>query len=241
MTQNPDLQNMRRIVCLANSRKLDGRCVAGKLYSQGKFGKWIRPISNRKGQELSEGERCFSNGIEPALLDLVEFTILKHNPTGHQPENYGINPQYKFQHVGRIRAEDIVKEVDNPTSLWSLGFQSKSHGRNDLVPLNKISEVAESLYLIQPKVLRVQVMRSFYKTQVRGHFQYAGEEYNLTITDPAVEQTFIEKGIGEYEINEVLLTVSLAEKPWVIQDNPGSSGYYKLIAGVIDLSSLGRK
>jgi len=35
-------QDMRRIVCLANSRKPDGRCVAGKLYAQGKFGSWLR-------------------------------------------------------------------------------------------------------------------------------------------------------------------------------------------------------
>jgi hypothetical protein len=51
------IENMRRIVCLANSRKPDGRCVAGKLYAQGKFGAWLRPISIREGEELSEQER----------------------------------------------------------------------------------------------------------------------------------------------------------------------------------------
>jgi hypothetical protein len=38
-------QNMRRIVCLANSRNPDGRCIAGKLNSQGKFGSLLRSIS----------------------------------------------------------------------------------------------------------------------------------------------------------------------------------------------------
>jgi hypothetical protein len=31
--------------------------VAGKLYVQGKFGAWLRPISIREGEELSEQER----------------------------------------------------------------------------------------------------------------------------------------------------------------------------------------
>ena len=40
-------QNGRRIICLANSRKPDGRCIAGKLYFQGKFGKGINSFNSR--------------------------------------------------------------------------------------------------------------------------------------------------------------------------------------------------
>jgi hypothetical protein len=68
MLTNPAIQSMRRIVCLANSRKPDGRCVAGKLYAQGKFGAWLRPISARDGEELSEQERQISKGLEPTYL-----------------------------------------------------------------------------------------------------------------------------------------------------------------------------
>jgi len=100
---NPTIQSMRRIVCLANSRKPDGRCVAGKLYAQGKFGAWLRPISIRDGEELSQQERQISKGIEPALLDVLEFTISKHKPSAHQPENYTINSQHKFKKVGQCR------------------------------------------------------------------------------------------------------------------------------------------
>ena len=34
-----------KIVCLANSRKISGRCIAGKIMDSGK---WIRPVSSRE-------------------------------------------------------------------------------------------------------------------------------------------------------------------------------------------------
>ena len=238
---NTSIHNMRRIVCLANSRKPDGRCVAGKLYAQGKFGAWLRPISIREGEELSEQERLTSKGLEPALLDILELTISKHKPSPHQPENFIINPQQKFKQVGRISAQELLKVIDRPTNLWIMGYQSKTFGKNDLVPPTRISEVSNSLYLINPHSFTIQVVQGTYSLQVRGHFTYLGADYNLRITDPIVEERFIPKGVGEYKIEDVLLTISLAEKLFTVASNPSSSGYYKLIAGVIDISSLGRK
>jgi len=241
MSGNLDVQNMRRIVCLANSRKPDGRCVAGKLYAQGKFGAWLRPISFREGEELSEQERHISRGVEPALLDVLEFAVSKHKPSAHQPENFTINPQHKFRKVGRISAEELLKVIDKPTNLWIMGYQSKTFGKNDIVPPDRISEVSNSLYLINPYTFTIQVVQRINSLQVRGQFSHLGADYNLRITDPIVEERFIPKGVGEYKINDVLLTISLAEKLFTVASNPSSSGYYKLIAGVIDISSLGRK
>jgi hypothetical protein len=122
-----------------------------------------------------------------------------------------------------------------------MGYQSKTFGKNDLVPPTRISEVSNSLYLINPHSFTIQVVQGTYSLQVRGRFTYLGAEYNLRVTDPIVEEKFIPKGVGEYKIEDVLLTVSLAEKLFTVASNPSSSGYYKLIAGVIDISSLGRK
>jgi hypothetical protein len=122
-----------------------------------------------------------------------------------------------------------------------MGYQSKTFGKNDLVPPTRISEVTNSLYLISPHSFTIQVVQGTYSLQVRGNFTYLGAEYNLRITDPIVEERFIPKGVGEYNIEDVLLTISLAEKLFTVASNPSSSGYYKLIAGVIDISSLGRK
>jgi hypothetical protein len=234
-------QNMRRIVCLANSQKLHGRCVAGKLYTQGKFGSWLRPISTRDSEELSEVERQLSKGVEPALMDILEFSITGHKPTKHQQENYLMDSKQKFVRVGRISAIDLIKVIDKPTNLWIMGYQSKTYGKNDLVPPHRISEVKNSLYLINPHSFVIQVVQGYYKLETRGFFTYLGAEYNLKITDPVVHEKFIPKGIGDYRIEDVLLTVSLAEKSYPVVSNPSSSGFYKLIAGVIDISSLGRK
>ena len=49
------MQNLKvkRIVCLANSRKLGGRCIAGKeLLADGVSGSWIRPVSHREFEEV---------------------------------------------------------------------------------------------------------------------------------------------------------------------------------------------
>jgi hypothetical protein len=179
--------------------------------------------------------------VEPALLDILEFTISKHKPSSHQPENFVINPQHKFKQVGRVSAQELLKVIDKPTNLWIMGYQSKTLGKNDFVPPTRISEVSNSLYLINPHSFTIEVVQGTYSLQVRGHFTYLGADYNLRITDPIVEGRFIPKGVGEYKIEDVLLTISLAEKLFTVASNPSSSGYYKLIAGVIDISSLGRK
>ena len=51
---------VKRIVCLANSRKLNGRCLAGKEFGGKGVGTWIRPVGAREHGEVSEYERTVS-------------------------------------------------------------------------------------------------------------------------------------------------------------------------------------
>src|SRR5688572_20697011 len=61
----------KRIVCLANSRKLSGRCVAGIEIVDSQLSGWIRPVSVRQSHEVSEIEREYRDGSDPQVLDIV--------------------------------------------------------------------------------------------------------------------------------------------------------------------------
>lgn len=235
-------QNMRRIICLANSKKTGGRCLAGKLYFRGKFGRWMRPVSSRMDEALSESERQVGKtllgvGVEPALLDILEFSILKPEPTNHQIENWLINPRMYMLRVGQITANELIPVVDLPNSLWSVG-NSSGRGLSDFVPEERIHEAIDSLYLIQPESLSLHVTTENYEGResrnVRGEFTYRGVIYNLKVTDPIAEAKYLATGDGVYKNVKALLTISLAEKIYVTKFNR-STGYYKLIAGVIEL------
>lgn len=234
-------QSRRQIVCLANSRKPDGRCIAGKLYFQGKFGSWLRPISAREGEELSEAERHVGPKTEPAMLDILEFSIIAAKPSHHQTENWIINPKVGMQKVGSISPKDLMLALDRPINLWIVGSSSK-RGKNDFVPEDRIEEVTDSLFLINPTSFAIHVLTEDFmgrqSRQVRGQFSHYGAEYNLKITDPVVEVKYLAKGDGIYKIQNALLTISLTEKVFRPRYNH-SAGFYKLIAGVIEIPEMG--
>ncbi|MDN5507344.1 MAG: hypothetical protein L0H10_26535, partial [Comamonas sp.] len=71
------------IVCLANSRKPSGRCIAGKEYflnEKNEFfiGGWIRPVSQRESREISENERIYNNGITAQNLDVIKIKFTEN-------------------------------------------------------------------------------------------------------------------------------------------------------------------
>ena len=67
----------KRIVCLANSRKLAGRYIAGREWDGSKAGAWIRPVSKREGQDVSEYERQYEDGSDPRPLDVVDVPVIE--------------------------------------------------------------------------------------------------------------------------------------------------------------------
>ena len=73
-----------RFICLANSKKLTGRCVAGlRLDSD----EWIRPVSRAEGALLRR-HYVLDDGKEAAPLDVIEVHVSQHRPKPYQPENW---------------------------------------------------------------------------------------------------------------------------------------------------------
>jgi hypothetical protein len=70
----------RTILCLANSRKLSGRCIAGREITPDGYAGWVRPISARVPAEVSEEERRYENGSDQRMLDIIAVPVLAADP-----------------------------------------------------------------------------------------------------------------------------------------------------------------
>src|SRR5258708_21359494 len=100
---------IKRIVCLANSRKMSDRCVAGRELSEvGIAGQWIRPISDRPNEAILISEMRYENHSEPRLLDIVDIPLLEPRGKPNQPENWLINPRYYCEKVGECGYNDLL-------------------------------------------------------------------------------------------------------------------------------------
>jgi hypothetical protein len=80
---------VKRIACLANSRKYSGRCVAGKEVLERGYSGWVRPVSDRPLGEVSEEERRYESGRDPRVYyDVIDVPLLEVRRHGYQTENH---------------------------------------------------------------------------------------------------------------------------------------------------------
>src|SRR3979490_2003516 len=108
----------KKIVVLANSRKISGRCVAGKEIAGGAFGGWIRPVSLRPAGELSEADRQFQDGTDPKLLHVVDIRMARLVPHGLQTENHAIDDQIYWSLIRTCTPADLKGALDAIATLW---------------------------------------------------------------------------------------------------------------------------
>lgn len=218
------------IVCLANSRKISGRCIAGKIAGENK---WIRPVSNRESKEISEEERRYKKGQMPKLLDIISIPVKEHKPILHQNENYLIDDNYYWIKTGDFEGS-LNDLLDSPEDLWGTGYSSYQ-GTNDRMPKNICANYSESLYLIKPQNLKIIVRvegEEFdnAKRKVRAEFEYNGTTYLFPVTDPVVERKYLsrENGYFTLPIEKIYLCVSVGL--------PYNDYCYKFVASIIGIA-----
>jgi Dual OB-containing domain len=220
----------KRIVCLANSRKLNGRCVAGKELINGTPAGWIRPVSDREHEEVSEYERQYEDGSDPSVLDVINMSLLDPRPKRYQQENWLLDPDCYWEKVGRATWDELLRLLDPTGPLWIDGH-STYHGRNDQIPLLLAHDLTTSLLLIRVDAVVLSVFspgQAFGnpKRRVQARFLHSGVEYRLRVTDPIYERRYLAMPDGDHQLGECILTISLGE--------PFNNACYKLVAAVIE-------
>lgn len=221
---------MKRIVCLANSRKLHGRCVAGIEIVEGKPAGWVRPVSSRDHEEVSEHERQYEDGSDPRVLDIIDLPLIDPRPKGYQQENWLLDPNKYWVKNGTVAWGDLSGFVSLIGTLWIDGHRTSS-GCHDMIPLAVAIGIDSSLRLIKVDVMTLSVFKPGEafgnpKRRVQGRFKHNGTDYRLWVTDPIYQRTFLAKTDGNYLIGECFLTLSLGE--------PFNNSCYKLIAAIIE-------
>lgn len=220
----------KRILCLANSRKLSGRCIAGKEMVRNRPQGWIRPVSAREHEEVSEYERQYEDGSDPRVLDIIDVELLEPRPRTYQQENWLLDPDVYWTKVGRAGWSDLARLQDPNEHLWINGH-STYNGLNDEIPLASAVALRSSLRFILVDRMTLSVFRPGVafgnpKRRVQGRFTYNGSDYRLWVTDPGYERAHLAKADGDYELGPCYLTVSLGEAH--------KGACYKLIAAIIE-------
>ena len=222
---------IKRMVCLANPRKLVGRCIAGREWLSGKGGGgWIRPVSARRGQEVSEHERQHEDGSDPRALDSVDVPVKGPRPDGCQTENWLLDPERCWERAGSCSPFELPDLADLVEPLWMDGH-SACHGLNDTIPLKAEGEISSSLRLVGVEELALEVFapgEAFgnSKRRVQGRFVHAGRGYAFRVTDPVCERRYLSRLDGKHRIGERHLTIALGE--------PYEGAIHKFIAAIIE-------
>ena len=97
------------VLCLANSKKLNERCVAGIDL---RTGEWVRPVSRSGDHGAVRFEERRIDQSEPQLLDLIEMDLAHEGPTGfeycHARENRWIDPT-PWRRIGRSPQAELTR------------------------------------------------------------------------------------------------------------------------------------
>ena len=201
----------KTIVCLANSRKHNGRCIAGVEIVDRRPEDWVRPVSSRAGAEVSEDERRYEDGSDPRVLDMIEIPLLDAAPDGYQVENWTLDSDRYWVKKGRATWAHLALIEDDAGPLWPHAAPSTYHGMNDRVTAEDADGFDYSLRLIRVDdlVLRVFAPGSAFgnpKRRVQGGFTYLGTEYWVWVTDPVIEREYLAKDDGDHGLGECYLT-----------------------------------
>lgn len=212
---------MARIICMANSYKHGGRCMAG---IDPDTGRWVRPVPDSKSRAITSDMRLI-NGREPQILDVIELPLEEDGPDeGCQPENRLLKAG-RWKIIDQIAPKDMLKYCEDDAVIL--------HNHQEYVLPSFFTETPKSkwrsLQLVHNSNVRFR--HAYDPSKWRIIFQDArGHVLNLKLTDPIISDKLRN---GKKISNNCILAVSLAT-PWS-PDEKTPERCYKMVAGVVEL------
>lgn len=220
----------KHIICMGNSYKNGGRCLAGIEISLNENSysivrnedgnvNWIRPVNEDDTLGLDEDETSDFN-----ILDILEINVIEAVPCGAHSENVLYSSMKK---VARCKKSD-----SNLRSLCD-NSHSRIFGNYGKAVSDEIfMEGGYSLMLIKPENPRFVCQEDpFGRMKFRAEFSYEGHFYDFPITDPVF--------LNELKSNSNLwrefptgsfyfcLSLGVNFNDW----------HFKLVAGIVNLNN----
>ena len=212
------------LLCLANSRRDGGRCIAGIDL---KSGKWVRPVKS-DSSPFTMSEVSYKNDTSPNVLDKIKIRVLRSKASYYHPEDCIVDQRFRWERIGGCKRKNISQYVDATAPYLFKDSNDRLLARDlENQPLSK------SLMLVRLPSVTFRKMwgQNKYRPQIRALFKHRGFEYNLVVTDDAWEGKFAKRDgpywdMGDYTFNDTFyLTIGMGEK--------FGSYHYKLVVAVI--------
>lgn len=216
------------LICLANSHKHQGRCVAG-LRTDGTG--WLRPVGMLSDGTLYPPDYILDDGSEASVLDVIRIGVQTHRPAPHQPENWVIDKS-PWALASRPMDPGLCSVLRNAIEMGPdlLGNSSDRISETEL----QQQPASASLALIAPQSVRLYHQLSYRgNPQARGRFELGIRNqncvYDLSVTDPIWKARIIQQGPMTLQQDQArfLMTISVGE--------PFGMMCYKMIASLIEL------
>lgn len=196
-------------ICLANSYKHGGRCIAGievVPQSDGSFGivrhddgrpRWIRPVSMSANGEipnhLAESFKIFS---------LVKLTDVEPCPDNAHTEDVHCT-RMEICPFELSPTKDFLDQLIDTQHKAVFYFRGKS------IPTTIIDRLDYSLMLIHPDNAYAYCDKERENSKYRMKFTYNGSNYDFPITDPVFLEQFKKSPDSYADLDGVYLVLSL--------------------------------
>lgn len=220
----------KNFICLANSYKNGGRCLAGIEVIRDSSGNcsivkdsrklpvWIRPVMDDDTQGIPNSLVSNIN-----LLDIVKVEVIRSTPNGSHVENV------KFKSLSKVG--NCKKSTENLDLLCDNYHTLVFGNRGKAVPSENFEQIGYSLMLIKPDDVYIETDTDDYEHEIfRIRFDYQNNKYTLKLTDPIyINKLQQRQNLRGQRYDDLYLSLSLGVNY--------NGWHFKLVAGVIDIDN----